>query len=806
MPTKADQQLKHNDCGISAVKIIYNINNIHVNRRYIEENIYLTDNGSSLQDIKDFFDKQNFKTEFNLLDLNTLKFTPEKLAKYTPCIIPIKNSRGQHYVVIEGIHNKRLRVLDPAVGQSFTWSFSELMNRAHTATANYDYVSNSQILEQTITKEILEYGIAPEQIEEHDKGDLINKLTYFSYIKENFGFANNDAEKNFLKDLLFNQQLTTLPQQFKTLKLKDAKLKITVPVVLSVHKNPELELPTITADAAAKPINAYRRLVGEMKPYHKLWGIYIASAVFAALLAQLTIFSSQILIDTILPSYNLNMLILFAVGLGIFRVFTLILSMYKNFISIHLANIFDNFFLTSFIEKLNTFSIRYIHTYSRGDLTERIKDSLQLKTFFIRFFTSILIDAFVVAYSLLILFIINWKITLIVVVILILFVIWFYIISPYIRENENRRFLEKANLFSALFENIDGLQVIKSFRLEALFSQRLAPKIKSILAIQRKVRYVSLINSSVINFIMIIAGILILVFLSQNAINYKTLSIGQIITFLILSGQVFGSVSSILDENLDLQENAIILNRYFDFGKGETKEQPAFHAKIKSFELDRIEFKNVAFHYIPQRPVFTNLSVVINRGDRIKLEGNNGAGKSTFCKVLSLLYTPDSGEILINNEKFSFYNPSQLRKKILLVSNEDILFNDTLGYNISFNYSANTSKILSLAKEVGLYDFIAEKAEGLDFIINEQGKNLSTGQRKKILMMRALLSEAELIIFDETLSGIDKPSKEKIENYLNNQTERSFIIISHEDLEHLQFSKTLTIQNGSIEQLQLQGV
>lgn len=800
-----DQQLKHNDCGISAVKIIYNINNIHVNRKYIEENIYLTDNGSSLHDIKDFFDKQNFKTEFNLLDLNTLKFTPQKLAKYTPCIIPIKNKRGQHYVVIQGIKNKKLRVLDPAVGQSFNWSFSELMNRAHTATANYDYVSNSQILEQTITKEILDYGISPEQIEEQDKGDLINKLTYFSYIKENFGFANNDAEKKFLKDLLFNQQLTTLPQQFKTLKLKDAKLKITVPVVLTVHKNPELELPKTPA-AAGKPINAYRRLIGEMKPYHKLWGIYIASAIFAALLSQLTVFSSQILIDTVLPSYNLNMLILFAVGLGIFRVFTLILSMYKNFISIHLANIFDNFFLTSFIEKLNTFSIRYIHTYSRGDLTERIKDSLQLKTFFIRFFTSILIDAFVVTYSLLILFIINWKITLIVVAILVLFVIWFYLISPYIRENENRRFLEKANLFSALFENIDGLQVIKSFRLEAIFSQRLAPKIKSILAIQRKVRYISLINSSVINFIMIIAGILILIFLSQNAISYKTLSIGQIITFLILSGQVFGSVSSILDENLDLQENAIILNRYFDFGKAEAKVQPSFHSKIKAFDLDRIEFKNVAFHYIPQRPVFTNLNAVINRGDRIKLEGNNGAGKSTFCKVLSLLYTPDSGDILINGEKFSFYNPSQLRKKILLVSNEDILFNDTLGYNISFNYSANTSKILSLAKEVGLYDFIAEKAEGLDFIINEQGKNLSTGQRKKILMMRALLSEAELIIFDETLSGIDKPSKEKIENYLNNQTERSFIIISHEDLEHLKFSKTLTIQNGSIEQLQLQRV
>ena len=801
-----DQQLKHNDCGISAVKIIYNLHSLHINRKYIEENIYLSESGSSLHDIKDFFEKQHFKTEFNLLDLNTLKFNPEKLQKYLPCILPVKNKHGQHYVVIQGIYKKKVRILDPAAGQTFNWSFTELMNNAHTATANYDYVSNSKVIEQTITDELGAYGIKQEEIEQHDKDDLINKLTYFSYIKENFGFADAVAEKNFLKDLLYNQQLTTIPQQFKTLKIKDAKLRITVPVVLTVHKTDQLQVQPVGSTGVDKPLNSYRRLVNEMKPYHKLWFIYITTAMVAALIAQLTVFSSQILIDNILPSYNLNLLILFAIGLGIFRIFNLVLSLFKSFISIHLANIFDNFFLTSFIEKLNTFSIRYIHTFSRGDLTERIKDSLQLKTFFIRFFTSILIDTFITIYSLFVLFIISWKISLIVVAILIVFIIWFFLISPYIRENEKRRFLEKSSLFSALFENIDGLQVIKSFRLEGLFSQRLAPKIKSILAIQRKVKYVSLVNSGVINFIMIIAGVLILIFLSQTAITYKTLSIGQIITFLLLSGQVFGSVSSILDENLDLQENAIILNRYFDFGASENIVPPSFHSKIDSFELEQIEFKNVAFHYIPQRPVFTNLSVIINRGDRIKLEGKNGVGKSTFCKVLSLLYAPDSGEILINGEKFTFFNPSQIRKKILLVSNEDILFNDTLGYNIAFNYSTNTAKILDLAKDVGLYDFISDKAEGLDFIINEGGKNLSTGQRKKILMMRALLSEAVLIIFDETLSGIDKESKEKIENYLNKQTERSFIIISHEDLEHLKFSKTLTIQNGNIEQLQLPGI
>lgn len=114
--------------------------------------------------------------------------------------------------------------------------------------------------------------------------------------------------------------------------------------------------------------------------------------------------------------------------------------------------------------------------------------------------------------------------------------------------------------------------------------------------------------------------------------------------------------------------------------------------------------------------------------------------------------------------------------------------------------NVDTLAILTLAKEIGLYEFIGDKDEGLEYVISEQGRNLSTGQRKKILLMRALLSDAELLIFDETLSGIDTESKEKIEEYINSQTGRSFIVISHEPLMNLNFNKTFIIQHGKIEQ------
>ncbi len=175
-----EQQIKHNDCGITAVKIIYNLHNLHINRTFIEENIFLTENGSSLHDIKEFFDKQHFNTQFNLLDLNSLKFNPESLQKFLPCILPVKNKQGEHYVVIQSIHKKKILVLDPAKGQSYNWSISELMNQAHTATANYDYVSNSQLLQQMIGEEVNAYQLNADAVADLDKAEVINKLTYFS--------------------------------------------------------------------------------------------------------------------------------------------------------------------------------------------------------------------------------------------------------------------------------------------------------------------------------------------------------------------------------------------------------------------------------------------------------------------------------------------------------------------------------------------------------------------------------------------------------------------------------------------------
>ncbi|WP_194777979.1 ABC transporter transmembrane domain-containing protein [Pararhodonellum marinum] len=795
-----EQQLKHNDCGISSAKILYDLHGIPVDREFIADNIFLSESGSSLQDIKQFFSDNGFETSFNLLDVHTLKSQPEKIKAMLPCIISVKSRSGLHFVVIKEIKNKKYVVIDPAHGQVIRWTHAELFNKVHLASVNYDLVSNSHVIDQLINTELFEYEIDRQKLSE-SPAMVMNKLTYFSYLKDNFGFLDSDSEKEFLLDLLFNQDINFLPKQFRSVKIKEEKLKLKVPVVLTVKKHQNIKTPNQEFYSHKNP---YRRLYGEMKPYHRLWFMYITTAILVSFFSQFTLFKSQILIDHILPDKDLNLLLVFALGLFLFKIFNLLINIYKKYISIHLSNIFDNYFLTGFVEKLNFFPIHYIQTFSKGDLTERVKDSLKIKTFFIKFFTSVLLDTFVSLAALAFLFAIHWQATLVVILILSLFVVWFHVITPYIRSNENRRFLEKSRLFSLLFENIEGLQVIKSFRIELAFLQRVVPSIRSILNVQKRVRYVSLVNSVVVNLIVVTSTIGITYFLTRSSILYQTVSVGQIITFLAFTGQIFSAVKDLLEQSLDIQENEIILQRYFDFGNTEKHLPNQTKSGIYLEEINSIEFRNVGFHYIPQKPIFTDLNLKIEKGDRILLEGKNGAGKSTICKVLALLYDPHQGDVLINGEKSGYFRQGSLRKKILLISNEDIVFNDTLEYNINFDYDIDTSKALELAKELGFYEFINEKSEGFDFLVNEQGKNLSTGQRKKVLLMRAFMSNAQMIILDETLSGIDRVSREKIEKFINRQRDRTFIMISHEPLEHIEFNKTLSLSDGTIQQLQLQ--
>jgi subfamily B ATP-binding cassette protein HlyB/CyaB len=792
--SKTDSQLKSNDCGISAIKTVFTIFEKNISRKYIESHVAIEQKGSRLADIKDFFDQHGFESSYQLLDFDLNSQNETSIDNYFPFIIPFKRKSNLHYLVANGRKGNRIRVHDPSKGAEYYLPFQELKNNAHYTKNDWSYVQTEDQVQAVSAQLLNQYALDLDKaVTENGSTQLFNKLSYFSYLKDNFGFKNDEAEKSFLIDLLQNQEISQIPIGFKTLQLEKGKIKNTAPVVLCVQLNSTETTQTNYPEEEKSSL--YWDLFKKLGSYKKLWYIYIFAALFSAITAQIAVFTNQILIDNVLPTYNLSTLVLFSIGLGIYKLFDLFTTLYKNFVSIHLGNALDRFFLFSFDEKINSSSLSYIHTYKKGDLMERVSDSMKLKSFFMKFFTGILVDVIVAVYSLFILFLIDKSLTFIVLIVMVLFVLWFKFITPYLKQNERMRYIRKADFVSKMMEKVEGIQVIKSFKIERFYSNKIYSSINDYLKIQLRNGYVDLINKFVVALIVICSSMLIIIFLTMSAIETQSISLGQIVTFIALSSKIFSSLKGILDDNMTLQENEVILKRYLDFDE---KAGQVAQGGMTDFKLETIEFKKINYGYLPHDLILKGIDLTISKGDKIKIEGQNGSGKSTFSKILTTLYHPTAGHILINGRDKKFYNEEIVKDKILLVTNEDILFNDSLYNNIALGKDISIERILDLSEQINLYDFIAGKDDGLEFIINENGKNLSTGQRKKILLLRALFADAELIILDEVLSGMDNESRDRVEAHINADQTKTFIIISHEPIHHIQFNSTYKISNGEL--------
>lgn len=799
MSKTIDQQLRRNDCGISAIKTVCNLLQVDMPRSYIAEEVFLDEEGVALRHIQLFFQQHDFATSYKLLDVNSLQESDPELRAQLPAITPVKSTGGLHYVVIENMIGNRLYVLDPKDAKRYKWSIAEFKKRAYFSTSLLEYADLEEVLQVRIREELRHRNIP--FTKQPDRAELIqifNKLTYFGYIEDNYGFQNAEKGRAFLQDLLFNQELTHLPYHFESLNYQKDQIQVRAPILLSVQRTEVTRSLTVVETG-----NLYWRLYKSIGDARTLWLIFLTTAIFVALVGYLAVFIDQVLIDHIIPTYQIDTLYLFAMGVGVFYLIDNAFYIYRKFVKIHLSNTLNRYFLTVFDDKLNHFSMRYLQSYRRGDLTERLSDSRRLKSFFVSYFSSLLVNTGIAFFSLIFLVLMSWKLSLIVITVVFIFVGLYFVLTPMIENLERQRYAVKADFFSRFIEKIDGIQVIRSMALEHYSSRMIRNGIENLIEISTRSQYLSLINFIVTSLLISFAKLLILVLAARQMILFNEFTLGMIITFVALSSKIFGAFESLLERNLQLQEFKVILQRFFDFQEKETATDSQFaNAKlIRKFTFKTLTADNISFEYNAENQVLKNVNLELEQGQKIWIKGKNGSGKSTFCKIISRLYEPSKGNILINNLHPSMYEATRLREKIVFVSGEDLIFNDTLLFNISCGKEIDLERLVEYCKVLNFYNFVQSKTDQFNYMIHENGRNLSTGQRRKVLLLRALLSGAEVILLDEIFNGMDVKSKERAEFLIDFIKDKTFIIVSHLPAERIRFDSQFELRKGMIRQI-----
>lgn len=393
--------------------------------------------------------------------------------------------------------------------------------------------------------------------------------------------------------------------------------------------------------------------------------------------------------------------------------------------------------------------------------------------------------------------------TLIIFVLLPLAALLIVRIGKAVKAQTTRQQKKLGELVSNFEETLGGMRIIKAFAREPFFLRRFLKQSQLLnrisIGIARRSDLASPLTET-----MGIAIAAVILFIGGSFVLSGDMGMdgSSFIYYLILFGMLIAPAKSFSSAFSSVQKGIAAKERLEEIFVLDEKINEKRESIQASGFKDSIEYKNVSFAY-GRDSVLTNINLHINKGEMVALVGPSGGGKSTLADLLPRFYDVTEGGITIDGVDIRDYKIASLRNMIGVVTQESILFNDTVYNNIAFgNFSASIEDIENAAKVANAHEFIVELEKGYYTSIGERGSKLSGGQRQRIAIARAVLKNPDILILDEATSALDTTSEKLVQDALNNlMKNRTSIVIAHRLSTIQSANKIAVIQKGHIVQV-----
>jgi len=350
-----------------------------------------------------------------------------------------------------------------------------------------------------------------------------------------------------------------------------------------------------------------------------------------------------------------------------------------------------------------------------------------------------------------------------------------------------------------LSELIKGSWLIKIYQKEEYELKKISIIIDEKFKAVRKVEQTRLGSGPIMEIISAIA-IAIVVFFAGYRSMQGAITLGEFVSFLAALMLAYQPVRALAGINIGLQEGIAAAKRVYEIIDQKNEIYQDENAPSLKLKNATIEFKNIIFAYPDGTQALRNLSAKIEGGTKVGLVGISGSGKTTFLNLIPRFYNLKNGSILIDNQNINDINLSSLRKEISLVSQDVILFDDTIRANILYgNEFASNEEIIKACKFAAAQDFVEKLPNKYETIIGENGIKLSGGQKQRLSIARAILKNSSIILLDEATSSLDSESESVIQKAIENLTKnKTTIIIAHRLSTVMNCDKILVFENGKI--------
>lgn len=459
-------------------------------------------------------------------------------------------------------------------------------------------------------------------------------------------------------------------------------------------------------------------------------------------------------------------------------------------------------------------NVRYFHGQRKGDLISVVSnDVTEIENSVVSSIQIIFREPLLLIGYVILLFMISVKLTLFSFMVLPVSALIISTISRKLKRDSKKGQTLLGNILSVIEESISGIRIIKAFNAQAYSRRKFDAQNHAYRQILKKIWNRKELASPLSEFLGVTMIVGIILYGGMLVVNGQSeLSGSAFITYIILYSQLLVPAKNITGAVTNIQRGLAAAERVFDILEAKNAIQQAPDpVRIPEFK-EQIEFRNVSFSY-GQEVVLKNINLTIKKGQMVALVGPSGSGKSTLADLLPRFLDPSEGEVLIDGVSLKSAHIHDLRQLMGIVTQESILFNDTIAANIAFGIDAPELSAVKNAAQVANADaFIEQTEDGYATTIGDRGGRLSGGQRQRISIARAVYKNPPILILDEATSALDSESEKSVQDALTHLMEhRTSLVIAHRlsTIQHADHIVMLQageiIEQGKHEELMAQG-
>jgi len=494
-------------------------------------------------------------------------------------------------------------------------------------------------------------------------------------------------------------------------------------------------------------------------------------------------------------------------ALGVICILILTFIILKNvflYLSIYILTPIRNHIVndmrTSMFEKILELPIGYFNDQKKGDIMSRLTNDLSdVETSSVNLLESLFREPVTILIFLCYMIVLSPQLTLF---LMLLLPIAGFIIGRIGRslKKQSTMLQEKlAAILSTIEETLSGIRVIKAFNAEQKQFNKFTVENNELLRIKNKAIRKRESAAPVSEVLGVTAIVCVLWYGGRLVLNKTFLDPGDFFTYILIFSQIIQPLKNLSSASYNIRKGAASVERIEHLVNEDVViKEIANPINLDSFK-DCIEFKNVSFSY-QDKIILDDINLKIEKGKTVALVGSSGAGKSTLVDLVPRFHDTIKGELLIDGIDIKNYSLHSLRNQMGIVTQEPILFNDTIANNISLGMQqASKEEIITAAKIANANQFILQKENGYNTTIGERGNKLSGGEKQRVTIARAVLKNPPILILDEATSSLDTESEKLVQDAINNlMNNRTSIVIAHRLSTIRHADEIIVLQKGKI--------